>query len=269
MANENIGMMEGAFFVSKNELISWVNELLQIHISKVEHMASGAAYCQIMDIMYPGSIAMNKINWLAQYDHEFVGNYKLLQAAFDKNNIHKHIDVEKLIKAKYQDNLEFFQWFKRFFDLNCGNQGDYNPVDRRRGAKTPWDSNDKRDGRNRSSDKRLQPTSPKLLSPRGPSPGVRIPTSPSQGKSSSGQNEKVLNEKIEKLENEIKDLKEVLMMSEKEKDFYFGKLRIIENYCDFHDLKQNEYLMDIQKILFASESDKVNLNENGSIMIGF
>ena len=59
------------------------------------------------------------------------------------------------------------------------------------------------------------------------------------------------------------------MMSEKEKDFYFGKLRIIENYCDFHDLKQNEYLMDIQKILFASESDKVNLNENGSIMIGF
>ena len=265
-------MMEGAFFVSKNELISWINDLLQIHITKVEQMASGAAYCQIMDIMYPGSVAMSKINWLAQYDHEFVVNYKLLQAAFDKNNIQKHIDVEKLIKAKYQDNLEFFQWFKRFFDLNCGNSGEYNAMDRRRGAKTPWDSSDKKEARNRSSDKRLQPTSPKLLSPRGPSPGLKIPTSPSQVKSSSthnDRNEKILNEKIEKLENEINELKEVVVMSEKEKDFYFSKLRIIENYCDFHDLKQSEYLMDIQKILFSSESDKVTLNDNGSITLGF
>jgi RP/EB family microtubule-associated protein len=260
MANENIGMMEGAFFVSKNELISWVNDLLQIHITKVEQMASGAAYCQILDIMYPASIPMNKINWLAQYDHEFVGNYKILQAAFDKHRIQKHIDVEKLIKAKYQDNLEFFQWFKRFFDLNCGTAGDYNPTDRRRGAKTPWDTPDKRDTRNRSSDKKG--TSPKLLSPRGPSPGLRIPTSPTQAKPV------IQTEKLEKLEGEIRELKEMLLLSEKEKDFYFSKLRIIENYCDYHELKQSEYLMDIQKILFASESDKLTLGDNGSVMIG-
>ena len=28
----------------------------------------------------------------------------------------KHIEVEKLIKCKYQDNLEFLQWFKKIFD---------------------------------------------------------------------------------------------------------------------------------------------------------
>lgn len=30
----------------------------------------------------------------------------------------KHIDIEKLSKAKYQDNLEFIQWLKRYFDLH-------------------------------------------------------------------------------------------------------------------------------------------------------
>jgi hypothetical protein len=28
----------------------------------------------------------------------------------------QHIDVPKLIRAKYQDNLEFLQWFKRYFE---------------------------------------------------------------------------------------------------------------------------------------------------------
>jgi len=266
MANENFGMMEGAFFVSKNELLCWVNELLQLHVIRVEQMASAAAYCQIFDIMYPNAIAMNKVNWLAQYDHEFVSNYKLLQSGFDKQNIHKHIDVEKLIKGKYQDNLEFLQWFKRFFDLNCATPPDYNPLERRRNAKTPWDSPDKKEPRNRSTDKAKSGNasprviSPRMTSPRNPSSTLKIPSGPSQAK---GQNER-----IEKLEGELKDLREVFMISEKEKEFYFGKLRIIENYCDFHDLKQSEYLMDIQKILFASESDKVSLNDNGSISIG-
>jgi len=32
----------------------------------------------------------------------------------------QHIDVDKQVRAKYQDNLEFMQWFKSFFELNCG-----------------------------------------------------------------------------------------------------------------------------------------------------
>lgn len=30
MADQSIGMMEGAFFVSKGEILSWVNHLLQV-----------------------------------------------------------------------------------------------------------------------------------------------------------------------------------------------------------------------------------------------
>ena len=35
-------------------------------------------------------------------DYEFVSNYKLLQAAFTKNHVQRFVDVDKLIRAKYQ-----------------------------------------------------------------------------------------------------------------------------------------------------------------------
>ena len=74
---------------------------------------------------------MSKINWKAKLEHEFIGNYKILQQAFTKIGITKHIDVEKLIKGKYQDNLEFLQWMKRYFDKHhCG--AAYDAVGKRR-----------------------------------------------------------------------------------------------------------------------------------------
>ena len=61
---------------------------------------------------------MSKVNWEARNDYEYVNNYKVLQTAFNKLNIEKKAEVEKLCRGKYQDNLEFMQWFKRFFELH-------------------------------------------------------------------------------------------------------------------------------------------------------
>jgi hypothetical protein len=44
--------------------------------------------------------------------------------------IEQHIEVEKLCRAKYQDNLEFMQWLKSFFDKNYSG-APYDPVARR------------------------------------------------------------------------------------------------------------------------------------------
>lgn len=67
--------------------------------------------------MFPGKVAMQRINWGAKNEWEFINNYKILQQAFLKCKIQKHIDIEKLSKSKYQDNLEFIQWMKRYYDL--------------------------------------------------------------------------------------------------------------------------------------------------------
>lgn len=42
------------------------------------------------------------------------------------------VPVERLVKGKFQDNFEFVQWFKRFFDANYGGQ-DYDAVSARGG----------------------------------------------------------------------------------------------------------------------------------------
>ena len=51
---------------------------------------------------------------------------------FLKNEIKRYIDVDKLVKAKYQDNLEFTQWMKRFFDIKYNGQP-YDAAGRRKG----------------------------------------------------------------------------------------------------------------------------------------
>ncbi len=46
----------------------------------------------------------------AKFDYEFIKNLKVLQETFLKLGIDKVVDINRLSKAKYQDNLEFTQW---------------------------------------------------------------------------------------------------------------------------------------------------------------
>jgi len=93
---------------------------------------------------------MGKVRWDARSEDQFIQNYKILQRVFEKRGIDKvcslnlhcpvldpnphatvqHVDVTKLIRAKYQDNLEMMQWMKNFFDHNCA-ESEYDPVERR------------------------------------------------------------------------------------------------------------------------------------------
>lgn len=76
---------------------------------------------------------MSKVNWAAKHDYEYTYNYKILQSCFQKNSIARFVDPTKLMRAKYQDNLEMLQWIKKYFDLNY-NGAPYDAVARRKGA---------------------------------------------------------------------------------------------------------------------------------------
>jgi RP/EB family microtubule-associated protein len=124
--------MDGAYFVSKNDILGWLNQLLGLNYTKVEQCANGAAYCQVFDAIYPGEVPVKKVVFEAKAEHDAVKNYKVLQAVFDKKGIAKAIDVTKLLKGKPMDNLEFLQWLKRYYDINSSGAAYNGPA--RRGA---------------------------------------------------------------------------------------------------------------------------------------
>jgi len=101
-------------------------------------MGSGAVYCQILDFMYPDKVPMQKVNFKAKTEYDFIQNFKILQQSFQKLNIKRHIEVEKLIKCRYQDNLEFIQWMKRFSDCNSNSNKEYDGASRRKGVDPDW-----------------------------------------------------------------------------------------------------------------------------------
>lgn len=117
--------------MSRQELVQWVNELLQTEISKVEECGKGAIYCQIMDSIY-GDVPMSKVKFNVKAEYEFLNNYKVLQGVFNRHKIDRQIPVEKLVKCRFQDNLEFLQYCKKHWDANWSGQ-EYDAVGRRAG----------------------------------------------------------------------------------------------------------------------------------------
>ena len=105
MTETVIGLMDSAYFVSKNELLRWINDTLQLDISYIEDLGSGSVYCQLIDAYYKGAIPMQKVNWRVKFEYEFMNNLKLFYKGLEKIGANRKFDVNKLAKAKYQDNL--------------------------------------------------------------------------------------------------------------------------------------------------------------------
>lgn len=69
-----------------------------------------------MEMPIPGSIALKKLKFQAKLEHQYIQNFKILQAGFKRMSVDKIIPLDKLVKGKFQDTFEFVQWFKKFFD---------------------------------------------------------------------------------------------------------------------------------------------------------
>ena len=142
--------------LSRHDMLAWVNQSLDANFSKIEEMCTGAAYCQFMDMLFPNSIPLKKVKLKTNLEHEYIHNFKILQGGFKKMNVDKVskadepfifqlsvsqyrgenlqiIPVDRLIKGRFQDNFEFIQWFKKFFDANWDGS-EYDAYDARGGA---------------------------------------------------------------------------------------------------------------------------------------
>ncbi|KZT12240.1 microtubule binding protein [Laetiporus sulphureus 93-53] len=234
---------------SRTELLAWLNDLLQLNYTKIEQCGTGAAYCQIMDSIF-GDVPMTRVKMNAKHEYEFIANFKILQNVFRTHKVDKPILVEKLVKCKMQDNLEFLQWIKRFWDTNYGGQG-YDAVARRRGAPTdtPATIAPLAPSSSRGSAGSLHAGAARVA-------GGRTPVGPRAG-SRAGSTQP--NELVQNLQGQLREMSAHLEGLEKERDFYFAKLRDIEILVQQQletleqEGKDDPLLRDIQKILYSTE----------------
>lgn len=84
---------------------------------------AGVAYCQILEIIFPNCINLKRIKMSAKLEHECFHNMKLFQGGLTRLKLDKTVPVERLIKGLFQDNYEFVQWLKKFFDSQAPERG--------------------------------------------------------------------------------------------------------------------------------------------------
>ncbi|XP_053100433.1 microtubule-associated protein RP/EB family member 2 isoform X3 [Hemicordylus capensis] len=244
--------------MSRHDIIAWVNDIVALNYTKVEQLCSGAAYCQFMDMLFPGCISLKKVKFQAKLEHEYIHNFKLLQASFKRMNVDKVIPVEKLVKGRFQDNLDFIQWFKKFFDANYDGK-EYDPVEARQGqdAIPPPDPGEQIFNLPKKSHHANSPTAGAAKSSPASKPGS-TPSRPSSAKrtppsSSASKSDKDLETQVIQLSEQVHSLKLALEGVEKERDFYFGKLREIELLCQEHGQENNDLVQRLMEVLYASE----------------
>lgn len=152
--------------------------------------------------------------------------------------------IESLTKCKMQDNLEFLQWTKRFWDNNFPGH-DYDAVGRRKGAGVSAPAAPA-SGRTSTTSARKPATTTRAAPRTG---GAAV----AGGVAGGGATALALRQ-----ENE--NMKEAIQGLEKERDFYFSKLRDIElllqNAVELDpelDKDDNGMIKQIQAILYSTE----------------
>lgn len=221
---------------SRQELVQWLNSLLQLNITKVEQCGTGAALCQVYDSIFL-DVPMSRVKFNVNTEYAYIQNFKILQNCFAKHQVEKMIPVEALVKCKMQDNLEFLQWSKRFWDQYYPG-GEYDAVARRKGGALPAGGAPRAVG-SAGGTRRVGGTTPT--------------TGPRLAKAGGGPATAVL-------QQENNTLKETVVGLERERDFYFSKLRDIELLVqqavdeDPELEKQEDGLVKlIQNILYSTE----------------
>jgi len=224
---------------SRQELVQWLNSLLQLNITKVEQCGTGAALCQVYDSIFL-DVPMSRVKFNVNSEYAYIQNFKILQNTFTKHHIEKMIPVESLVKCKMQDNLDFLQWTKKFWDQYFPG-GDYDAVARRKGGALPSGGGS-------------AARAPAGGAARRPG-GVTPTTGPRVGAKATGGG--AVNAA---LQQENATLKETVVGLERERDFYFSKLRDIELLVqqavdEDPELEKQEdgLIKQIQTILYSTE----------------
>ncbi|KAI3378738.1 hypothetical protein SNEBB_003672 [Seison nebaliae] len=281
--------------LSRHEMIEWVNSELLSNLQKIEEMGTGSAYCQLMNLLFPGIIPLKK----------------MLQKALLDVEIDKFIPVEKLVKMRYQDNFEFIQWFKKFFDTNISGESHSNAQPEKvpstsnltNGKKMPnVRSFAKNNGRtqvtsttvgtdnkreNKFTNGRVEHNNPSNTRNRNRNNSLERPMRTLNDRKRFADELKEKNEKLEKLEDQVlflgqelenaatyneeleikvSDLNETSMTYDAQRGYYYNRLKEIEDFC--LTLEEDTCAKNVLDILYrhSDEEDESTIRPLSSSM---
>ena len=104
-----------AYFAPKSELLTWASKLLDLELTSFDQMGTGAIFCQLLDACHPGTVRLNKVNWKANCETDYISNFKIFQQGLVTNDIYKPIDINRLTKGKQYDLNELLQWIYGYY----------------------------------------------------------------------------------------------------------------------------------------------------------
>lgn len=210
-----------------------------------------------MDMLFPNSVALKRIKFRCNQEHEFVHNYKLLQACFQKQSVRKEIPVERLIKGRFQDNFEFLQWFRKFFLANHTNRP-YDALAVREGLPMGWGpsllkSSSAIGGGCRPNPSRLNHhRSGSVISAGGGVGGTECNANEVAACVSNTRMLTFLSKetiKDDADESRVKELQQELVRIEQERDFYATKVHDVKSLCTEFEDKDNILVGKILKVI--------------------
>uniref|UniRef100_A0A914D2P3 Uncharacterized protein n=1 Tax=Acrobeloides nanus TaxID=290746 RepID=A0A914D2P3_9BILA len=285
--------------LSRHEMLMWVNDCLQSEYSKIEELHTAAGYCLFTDLLFPGSVPLKRVKWNSHLELDWLSNWKLVQQSWKQLGVDKIVPVEKLIKGKFQDNFEFLQWFKKFFDANYDGH-EYNPIEARGGEPLPI--NPKGGGSAVVSQSKMpQRHAPTLTTSKATAPPPRpaagngvtssikkapasvqsvskpayvAPPKPSAPSARGGSMNQIsgvdphvheeLKKELEEVRRQLFESDEVVAGLEKERDFYFSKLRKIEVMCQDNEQTGAMDIHKILQVLYETEEGFAVPDEDGN-----
>lgn len=211
---------------------------------------------------------MKKVDFNVNQEYQFTINYKVLQDAFNKCNIPRAFNVAALSKGKRQNNNEFMQWFKGYWDSICNGQeiDDYDAIGRREVCKSgDWKKFSRgSSGQRPAASGAIKAVRPMMAAGGG---GGAVPQQQASARvsafarSSSATNapgaaaaDAANATALAQLNEELSALRLQVETAELEREFYFDKLRDVEVLCQAPELQEVPVLKVIEKVLYAADS---------------
>ncbi|KAJ3365794.1 hypothetical protein GGF32_008192 [Allomyces javanicus] len=253
---------------SRQDLLNWMNGLLGLNITKIEELGKGYAICQIFDSIYL-DVPLKKVKFNAKHEFEYIQNFKILQSVFDKHKIPNAIPVERLVKLKFQDNIEFCQFVKKFWDTYFPGHY-YDAAGRRAGApgatggaaaaapvSAPSAAKPAPAARAAAAGAHRTTSTPSLA--RGPGAPSGAPRAAPGGGVAAALAQ--AQQQVAELSAQAEEAQNALDAMGKERDFFYGKLRQVEVMLQGMQEQGQEHvpIKDVLAVLYAADDGFENV----------